>query len=118
MFIVEQRPWLGIWLTICFSGIRGEATEKEWGNDVLTMQPMDWQICKYANLQMDWLVGLDDYGDHWDARRHSLGIKEETHARTFSTLKKTHSFFPILFAQPRGIKTRVFAFICVMSLET
>jgi len=61
VFIVEQRPWLGIWLTICFSGIRGEATEKEWGNDVLTMQPMDWQICKickYANGLVGWIGWL------------------------------------------------------------
>jgi len=43
---------------------------------------------------MDWLAG-DDYGDQQDARRHSLGIEEETHARTFSTLKKTQiPFFP------------------------
>jgi len=106
-----ERPWLGIWLTICFSGIRGEATEKEWGNDVLTMQPMDWQICKickYANGLVGWIGWL----------RRSLGCattltrdQEETHARTFSTLKKTHSFFPFLFAQPRRIKTRVFALV-------
>ena len=38
MFMVEQRPWLGIWLTICFfSGIRGEAATKRIGNDVLTI---------------------------------------------------------------------------------
>ena len=36
--MVEQRPWLGIWLTICFfSGIRGEAATKRIGNDVLTI---------------------------------------------------------------------------------
>jgi len=29
VFIVEQRPWLGIWLTeYVFSGIRGEATKR------------------------------------------------------------------------------------------
>ena len=106
MFMVEQRPWLGIWLTICFfSGIRGEAATKRIGNDVLTITnqwiglvgsslkptmvpcPPWWAgSLKRGSRRMDWLVG-DDYGDLQEGATTLIGETEETHARTFSTLE-------------------------------
>jgi len=83
--------------------------QKEWGNDVLTQQPMDWPVVEQANGLVGSKSKMTTHGDaglvYDEARQHS---PRGRHTRTFSTLKKTHSFLPPLFAQQRRIKTRLF----------
>ena len=126
--MVEQRPWLGIWLTICFfSGIRGEAATKRIGNDVLTITnqwiglvgsslkptmvpcPPWWAgSLKRGSRRMDWLVG-DDYGDLQEGATTLIGETEETHARTFSTLEDAS----VSVFAARRMKTRAFVLVGV-----
>ena len=58
MFIVEQRPWLGIWLTICFSGIQGEAT-KRMGERCLDYATNG--LACWAGEWIGWIKVKDDY---------------------------------------------------------
>jgi len=116
VFIVEQRPWLGIWLTICFSGIRGEATKRIGGT-------MSWLCNQWIGLlisphQANWLVG-------WRWLRRSAGCATtltrdrggDTRTHILHFKENANSFLPFLFAQPRRIKTRVFELVCVMRVN-
>jgi len=98
--MVEQRPWLGIWLTICFfSGIRGEAATKRIGNDVLTITnqwiglvgrffkthhgAMPTMVGRFfkTRQQANGLVG-------WRWLRRSAGRRDDTHWGDWDT--RTH----------------------------
>ena len=116
MFIVEQRPWLGIWLTIYFSGIRGEATKRIGGT-------MSWLCNQWIGLlisphQANWLVG-------WRWLRRSAGCATtltrdrggDTRTHILHFKENANSFLPFLFAHPRRIKTRVFELVCVMRVN-
>jgi len=113
VFIVEQRPWLGIWLTeYVFSGIRGEAT-KRIGERCLDYAT-DGLACRAEAEQAN---GSD--GRRWlrrAARCATTLTRDRGDRRTFSTLKNSqHSFPPPSFGEPRRIKSRLFALARVRS---
>lgn len=85
MFIVEQRPWLGIWLTICFSGIQGEATKRigerclDYATNGLAWlgRPMDWFL-RQRWLRRCWVRIMRDntHKGGGDTRTQILHFKE------------------------------------------
>jgi hypothetical protein len=122
VFIVEQRPWLGIWLTeYVFSGIRGEATKR-----------IGERCLDYATNGFAWgaLGGVGGKWIGWLAMTtasckincddtHYRGIEEdwETDAQSHILHFKEHAAFlllPPLCGKPRRIKTRLFALVCLM----
>ena len=85
---------------------------------------MSWLCNQWIGLlishhQANWLVG-------WRWLRRSAGSTATTLTRDRGGDTRTHilhfkenanSYLPFLFAQPRRIKTRVFALVCVMNVK-